>query len=113
MEPFTEKRPWGEFRQYTNGEPVTVKTILVKKGERLSLQYHMKRAEFWKILSGTPEVTIDDRIVRAKVGDEFTAHEKTNHRIAAVDEDVLFLEISYGDFDENDIVRIKDDYGRA
>lgn len=113
MEPFTEKRPWGEFRQYTNGEPVTVKTILVKKGERLSLQYHMKRAEFWKILSGMPEVTIDDRIVRAKAGDEFIVPEKTNHRIAAVNEDVLFLEISYGDFDENDIVRIKDDYGRA
>lgn len=113
MEPFTEKRPWGEFRQYTNGEPVTVKTIFVKKGERLSLQYHTKRAEFWKIISGTPEVTIGASIMRAKVGDEFMVPEKTNHRIAAIDEDVLFFEISYGDFDENDIVRIKDDYGRA
>lgn len=113
MEPFTEKRPWGEFRQYTKNEPVTVKTIFVKNGEQLSLQYHKKRREFWKILSGTPEVTIGDYVVRAKTGDEFLVPKEAPHRVAAIDEDALFLEISYGDFDENDIVRIKDNYGRA
>ena len=112
-EPFTEKRPWGEFRQYTSGAPVTVKTVFVKKGERLSLQYHERRAEFWKIFSGTPEVTIGDSTVKAKTGDEFFVPKKTNHRIAAVDEDVLFLEIAYGDFDEKDIVRLEDTYGRS
>jgi len=112
-EPFTEKRPWGEFRQYTSGAPVTVKTVFVKKGERLSLQYHEMRAEFWKIFSGMPEVTIGDSTVKAKTGDEFFVPKKTNHRIAAVDEDVLFLEIAYGDFDEKDIVRIEDTYGRS
>ena len=113
QEPFTEKRPWGEFRQYTSGAPVTVKTVFVKKGERLSLQYHTKRTEFWKIISGMPDVTIGDSAIRAKAGDEFFIPKKANHRIAAVGEDVSFLEIAHGDFDENDIVRIKDDYGRT
>lgn len=113
QEPFTEKRPWGEFRQYTSGAPVTVKTVFVKKGERLSLQYHNKRAEFWRILSGTPEVTVGDSTIRAKAGDEFFVSKHTNHRITAVDEDALLLEIAYGNFDEKDIVRLEDTYGRA
>jgi hypothetical protein len=35
------------------------------------------------------------------------------HRIQAIDSVCIVLEISYGSFDENDIVRIEDDYDRA
>lgn len=113
MTPFTEKRPWGEFRQFTLNEPVTVKTILVKKGEALSLQYHTLRTEFWKIISGSPEVTIGDKVVAATVGDEFMVPVKTNHKIEAPTDEVLFLEISSGEFKEDDIVRLSDKYGRV
>ena len=112
-EPFTEKRPWGEFRQYTSGESVTVKTVFVKAGECLSLQYHERRAEFWRVLSGAPDVTIGEKITHAKVGDEFMVPKGATHQIAAAEEDVEILEIAYGDFDENDIVRIEDNYGRV
>ncbi|MFA6536207.1 MAG: phosphomannose isomerase type II C-terminal cupin domain [Candidatus Paceibacterota bacterium] len=113
MTPFTEKRPWGEFRQFTLNEPVTVKTILVKKGEALSLQNHHLRTEFWKIISGHPEVTIGEKIFSAKAGDEFTVGIKTNHKIEAPKDEVLLLEISSGEFKEDDIVRLSDKYGRA
>jgi len=35
------------------------------------------------------------------------------HQLEAKDDDVQFLEIAFGNFDEEDIVRIKDKYGRA
>ncbi len=113
MKLLTDERPWGRFRQFTENEVTTVKTIFIKKGESLSLQYHNHRSEFWRILSGTPDVTIGDTVTRAKAGDEFEIPVKVNHRIHAIDTDAEFLEISSGNFDENDIVRLEDNYGRA
>ncbi len=111
--PFVERRPWGEFRQYTKNESVTVKTIFVKSGEILSLQYHKKRDEFWRILRGTPEVTIGETVTSAKIGDEFKIPVGVLHRVKAVGSDAEFLEISFGEFDEDDIVRTEDNYGRV
>lgn len=110
---FTVERPWGNFRQFVKNEPVTVKIISVKKGESLSLQCHNLRTEFWRVISGEPEITIGDKIITAKIGDEFEIPVKTNHRISATSSNVEFLEISYGEFDEDDIVRIDDKYGRV
>ncbi|MFZ4500320.1 MAG: phosphomannose isomerase type II C-terminal cupin domain [Minisyncoccia bacterium] len=113
MEPQTTQRPWGEFRQFTHNEPVTVKLILVKAGECLSLQHHTHREEFWRVLSGTPRITIGERVVEAKAGDEFTISATVAHRIEAVGADTELLEIARGVFDEEDIVRLEDKYGRV
>ncbi len=111
--PFTVTRPWGEFRQFNKGEPSTVKVIFIKKGESLSLQHHHLRQEFWKILSGTPQISIGDKVIGAKKGDEFFVGKEVDHRMSAPNDDVEVLEISTGEFDENDIVRTEDNYGRA
>lgn len=113
FEIYQEERPWGNFRQFTHNTPSTVKIIFVKKGEALSLQYHNNRTEFWKILSGTPKVAIGESTIHAKKGDEFTIMPKTNHRVSSVDTDTEFLEIAYGDFNESDVIRLEDKYGRA
>lgn len=113
MKPFTEVRPWGEFRQFTHDEPTTVKIITVKPHEAFSLQYHQKRAEFWRVLSGNGKVTAGDRVLEAKVGDEYTIEPTMKHRIEAGNEALVVLEIASGVFDEQDIIRIEDRYGRA
>ena len=113
LEPFTEKRPWGGFREFVENEKNTVKILFIKKGEAFSLQGHHYRSEFWRVLSGKPDITIGDKIVRAKVGDEFEIPPEMSHRISASINDVEVLEISRGKFDENDIERIEDKYGRA
>ena len=113
IETFTVVRPWGQFDQFTKNEQTTVKTVFVKKGEAFSLQYHNQRTELWKILSGTPEVTVGQSVVRAKKGDEFEIQPKMNHRVSSIDGDTEFLEISFGEFNEDDIVRIEDKYGRV
>jgi mannose-6-phosphate isomerase-like protein (cupin superfamily) len=113
MKPFTEVRPWGDFRQFTHNELSTVKIITVKPGEKFSLQYHNHRTEFWRILSGNPEVVCGDKVVVAHPGDEFRIEPKMNHRVSAGSATASFLEIAFGEFDEKDIVRLEDKYGRA
>lgn len=112
LKPFTEERPWGGFREFTLNATSTVKILFVKKGEEFSLQKHHHRSEFWRVLKGTADITIGDKIINAKPGDEFEIIPETNHRISASNEDVEVLEIARGNFDENDIVRIEDKYGR-
>ena len=110
---YSEKRPWGSFERFTLNEPSTVKIITVNRGEAFSLQKHKGRDEWWKILEGDGKATIDGTEKEIKVGDEYFLPRGTEHRILAGKSAVVFLEISFGDFDENDIVRIEDRYGRA
>ncbi len=107
-----DKRPWGYFRKFTENESSTIKLINVTAGQSLSLQYHLKRSEFWVILAGNPIVTVGEKNTHAKVGDEFLILQKEVHRLAARDLDVQILEIAFGEFQEDDIIRIADSYGR-
>ena len=63
-------------------------------------------------MDGPAKITLGKKTFEAKKGDEFFIDKKTNHRIEALGKDVHILEISFGKFDEKDIVRIEDDYGR-
>ena len=113
MKSTTHKRPWGSFIEFTKNEPTTVKILVVHPDEQLSLQYHKNRREFWRILSGAPTLIIGDNELDAKVGDEFVVEVGDLHRITAHDTEVQVLEISYGEFDEDDIVRVEDKYKRV
>lgn len=108
-----EDRPWGSFLRFTKGEPSTVKMLYVKPGARLSLQKHARRSEFWHVLTGNGTVTIGDTEYEAKAGKEFEIPVETPHRLAGGDQGVWILEIALGEFDESDIVRLEDDFGRA
>jgi mannose-1-phosphate guanylyltransferase/mannose-1-phosphate guanylyltransferase/mannose-6-phosphate isomerase len=110
---YQEERPWGNFRQFTHNSPSTVKILSVKPNASLSLQYHNNREEFWRVLSGQPVVTIGEQKIQAKSGDEFKIEKLQPHRLEAGDEAVQVLEIAYGNFDESDIIRIEDKYGRT
>ncbi|MEI6057999.1 MAG: phosphomannose isomerase type II C-terminal cupin domain, partial [bacterium] len=109
----TEDRPWGNFERFTQNELSTVKIITIKAGEGLSLQYHAKRAEFWKVLDGAPTITIGEKVTQAKAGDEFFVVPQEKHRMQAGDCEVRILEIALGEFDEGDITRLEDKYGRV
>ncbi|MHB1316811.1 MAG: phosphomannose isomerase type II C-terminal cupin domain [Minisyncoccota bacterium] len=112
ISPNRSDRPWGFFDEFVSNTPCTVKIITVNPGESLSLQYHKNRSEFWVILSGSGFVTVGDTKTPAKEGDRFNVDINTNHRVEAGTKPVVFLEISTGHFDENDIVRLDDKYGR-
>lgn len=109
---YVEQRPWGKFERFTHGEPTTVKILIVNPHQALSLQYHVHREEFWKIISGKAQVVVGDCTYDAKEDDEFFIAKKQIHRIQTTDSFVKVLEISFGNFDENDIVRLEDKYQR-
>jgi len=110
---YQEERPWGYFRQFTKNEETTVKIIVVNSGEQLSLQSHERRGEFWKITKGSGLVEIGDEKKDASIGDEFIILKGQKHRITAGAEGAEFIEISFGDFEEGDIVRYEDKYNRV
>ncbi len=108
-----DKRPWGNFEQFTHNEQTTVKIITVDALAKLSLQTHDRRGEFWRIISGSGIATVGQEQHNAKTGDSFFIPTHAQHRMEAGPEGVVFMEIAFGEFDENDIIRIEDAYGRS
>ena len=113
MRVYSEKREWGSFERFTLNESSTVKILTVNPKKRFSLQYHNDRKEFWKFLDNPAKVTIGKRTFKAKKGDEITVNKKTLHRVEAYSKPVRILEISFGKFNEKDVKRLKDDFGRS
>lgn len=113
MKTYSEQRPWGGFQQFTNNEKTTVKILTIKPGQQFSLQLHEKREEFWKFLDNEARVTIGEKTFIAKKGDELFIAKNTLQRIQALQNEVNVLEVAYGEFDESDIKRIEDAYGRV
>jgi mannose-6-phosphate isomerase-like protein (cupin superfamily) len=110
---YKEERPWGSFERFTDNEVSTVKLIHMAPGKRLSLQRHKKRAEFWRAVDGSGKATIDGVAHPLNKGDEVTVPLGALHRLEGGPEGLTVLEIITGEYDENDIERIEDDFGRA
>lgn len=110
---FVSQRPWGEFMQLACNTPVTVKIITIEPGQRLSLQRHEQRGELWQILDGPIDVTIGTFERMATPGEIVWIPQGTVHRMTNCGETAgRVLELAFGEFDEDDIERLDDDYGR-
>lgn len=108
------EKPWGSFEQYTHDLPSTVKIITVDPGGILSRQYHYRRDELWVVLDAGARVELGNDILSPAPGEKLYISRETVHRLSCVGEQpVRILEISFGEFDEEDIVRLEDVYGRV
>lgn len=106
-------KPWGKFDQYTHNLRCTVKIITVAPGGTLSRQYHHNRDELWVVLDPGARVEIDEDTLHPESGEELFIPRESIHRLSAAGEEPMrILEISFGEFDEEDIVRLEDVYGR-
>ena len=113
FKPFTIERPWGTFRQLTHNSLSTVKVHRIKPGEQSSWQSHTKRSEFWHIIEGYGKIRVEDKTYDVIPGDECGASVGAKHRWMAGSKGMVLIEIAVGDFDEEDIIRYEDKYGRA
>ena len=108
-------RPWGSYDSLGNGPRYQVKSIRVKPGAKLSLQYHHHRAEHWVVVAGTARVLIGDqsRLVTANESVYIPLGEK--HMLENPGKEWLeLIEVQSGTYlGEDDIVRLEDVYGRA
>ena len=113
MRKVTVNKPWGSFIRFTLNEKSTVKILVVKPGEMLSLQSHTKRTEFWYVLQGRPSVVLNSVTKKYKQGDSIRISKGIKHRISNKTKRIVkILEIAEGKFSEKDIVRYKDKYDR-
>lgn len=110
-----ENRPWGNFEILNKSPNFLIKKITVNPQKRLSYQNHAKRAEHWYIIAGNGEITLDGQVLEIKTGQSIDIPAFAKHRIENTDKEdnLIFIEISTGYFDENDIVRFEDDFGRT
>lgn len=113
--PRKTEKPWGYELLYALTPQYAGKEIFVKKGYRLSLQYHKEKDESMYLLKGKVLFTIktqDSEEVELVAEQGFCLHlpPMTTHRVEAL-EDSTILEVSTPQLD--DVVRLQDDYGRA
>jgi mannose-6-phosphate isomerase-like protein (cupin superfamily) len=108
-----EERPWGGFKRLTHNEQTTVKIITVNAGQSISLQRHQHRDEYWYVCEGTGIIHIDGVDYEAREGNDFFCPRGCVHRVSGGPEGTTFIEIAFGEFDEGDIERLEDRYGRT
>lgn len=108
-DPIVDIHPWGKFTQFFKNENTTVKIIEVQPRHQLSVQKHEKRDEMWIALDqGLVALVGEDTIFMKdiEIGEEPVWIPKgIVHSIKNTNEALpsRFLEISFGDFDEDDI----------
>ena len=96
--------------------------MIVEKDKRLSWQYHHRRSEVWKVINGKAGVVISDtneeKPIQVKsAGDVIILNEGERHRLIGLDQWGIIAEIwqhtdAEKPSDEEDIVRVQDDFGR-
>jgi mannose-6-phosphate isomerase len=108
-------KPWGHETIWARTERYVGKILHVRKGESLSLQYHRRKEETIRVLTGTIDFEVgaaDEprRTVRLGPGDGWHIPPGIRHRMIAV-EDTDILEVSTPELD--DVVRLDDRYDRV
>jgi mannose-6-phosphate isomerase len=98
------------------------KILVVAPEKRLSWQYHHRRAEIWKLIGGTAGVVTSDtdeekEITHLNIGDIIQLKQGERHRLIGLENWGIIAEIwqhtdAENPSDEDDIVRLQDDFGR-
>ncbi|SDX38126.1 cupin domain-containing protein [Hymenobacter psychrophilus] len=136
-------RPWGGFfvldetqaqqfaDQYFDGLTVdelrisgrlSPKILLVAPLQRLSWQYHHRRAEIWRVVSGPVGIITSDTDEEGELktygpGEQITLRQGERHRLIGLSDWGIIAEIwqhtnAQNPSDEDDIVRVQDDFNR-
>ena len=138
-----ESRPWGGFYVIDEDQSkkfvdfffkntveahdslqnkISPKILIVEKGKRLSWQYHNRRSEIWKIISGEAGVITSNsdkegELVEKRLNDIVILAGGERHRLVGLDSWGIIAEIWQHTVpghpsDEEDIIRVQDDFGR-
>ena len=113
--PATVHRPWGTYATLRQEDGYQVKRITVAPGQKLSLQYHHKRAEHWVVTQGQAIIQVGDEEFSTSPGDYRYIPLGEKHRLTNIGEtELVLIEVQVGSYlGEDDIVRLDDVYGRV
>ena len=109
-----KEKPWGREVWFAHTGHYAGKILEVKKGARLSLQYHEKKTETQYLFEGKVKLTYgeDEKNLREMIlnpGDKYDIYPYTIHRIEGLEDSKIF-EVSTPELE--DVVKLADDYGR-
>lgn len=114
--------PEEDLEKLKISERLSPKILMVAAGKRLSWQYHHRRAEIWRCIDGEVAVATSDSDTEdvkhiLKVGDKIELKQGERHRLMGLDGWGVVAEIwqhtdAENPSDEDDIVRLQDDFGR-
>lgn len=133
-------RPWGGFfvideaqtrifiqkffaeKDIDTSGKLSPKILVVAPGKRLSWQYHFRRSEIWKLIDGVAGISIsltDEQgpVKKLELNKIIELQKGERHRLIGLEDWGIVAEIwQHTDpqhpSDENDIVRLQDDFGR-
>ena len=98
------------------------KILIIKSNMRLSWQYHNRRSEIWSVIKGDILVSRSQNdnegsLIQLKKGEQIKIASKIRHRIIGTEDYALVAEIwihtdKNNPSDENDIIRLQDDFDR-
>ena len=104
------------------GGKLSPKLLIVNSNARLSWQYHLRRAEIWRVYKGTVVIirsNDDDQkpLLTLNEGDQVKLKQGERHRLIGLKQQALVAEIwqhtdPNNPSNEEDIVRLQDDFGR-
>ncbi len=111
-----------EIDQLKISGKLSPKILLVAPHKRLSWQYHHRRAEIWQVIKGVVGVITSDTDKEGELktyhpGEVITLKQGERHRLVGLDDWAILAEIwqhtdPLNPSDEDDIVRVQDDFGR-
>jgi mannose-6-phosphate isomerase-like protein (cupin superfamily) len=114
--------PHLSLKDFASYEKLSPKILVVAPDQRLSWQYHHRRAEIWKLIGGVAGVVISDTdeqtdLHNLAIGDVVNLKCGERHRLVGTDGFGVVAEIwqhtnKENPSDESDIVRVQDDFGR-
>lgn len=87
---------------------------MIDPGKRLSLQKHKHRSECWVVVQGEGIVMLDEEQRNVSIGDTVFIPRETVHRLqnkSAIP--LIVIETQFGACFEEDVVRLRDDWGRS
>lgn len=104
------------------GRKVSPKILIVAPEKRLSWQYHHRRSEVWRVVGGEVGIVrsfTDEQgdLISLDIGDKVILAQGERHRLVGLENYGLVAEIwqhtnPENPSDENDIIRLQDDFGR-
>ncbi len=115
--------PEVEFSESQLANKLSPKILMVAPNKRLSWQYHYRRAEVWKLVGGKAGVITSDTdeegpLNRMNLGEVVSLSQGQRHRLVGLEEWGVVAEIwMHTDptqpSNEEDIVRVQDDFQRS
>lgn len=105
---------WGcDQTHMLNEGGITIKTLFLLGGRRISLQYHRRRREFWHFVTSA-RIFDENGSIHLVGPDSVIVHGvMVRHRVGGSTELSIVTEVSAGEFEEEDVVRLQDDFGRV